>query len=236
MALTATYEGIMNDWNQYNIDNNIQATDNPLADLPEELPLEAPKPKSKVPPKKVLKKPDIKLKPNKSLPEIPRPPFLAASNLSEIDTSSTFIKEFTPSVEYHSKRLGLSPDLMLAQIALETGWGKSAPGYNYGGQKVGSKYKGKSQTFNTKEFVSGLGLTPVTGEKFRAYDSAEEGIKGYFDFFESYDRYKPLFGVGDPIKGADLMAKAGYATDPKYSSKLKNIVKTIQKFRKENNI
>lgn len=239
MALTATYESIMREKQEYDMENNIDMSNNPYMDAPTEGMMELPpshsKAKSKSAPKKAAKK-DVPLKPKSSLPEEPKPPLTAAGDISEVANSKEFIKEFAPTVEYHAQRLGLSPDLMLAQIALETGWGKSAPGYNYGGQKVGANYKGKSQTFNTKEFISGFGMKDVKGEQFRAYDSPAEGIKGYFDFFKSYDRYKPVFGIADPNKGADMMQKVGYATDPKYSAKLKNIIKTVQRLRKENNV
>ena len=239
MALTANYDAIMQEKEQYDRENNIDFSNNPFAEIPTESSMElyTPTVKSnhKVVPKKVLKKEPI-LKPKPELPEEPKPPLQAAGDISESGNSKDFIKEFTPAVEYQAKRLGLSPNLMLAQMALETGWGKSAPGFNYGGQKVGADFKGKSQTFNTQEFIKGLGMQNVAGEKFRSYASAEEGIKGYFDFFKSYDRYKPVFGISDPYKGADMMQKVGYATDPKYAKKLKQIIKTVERVRKENNV
>lgn len=231
MAITATYEAIMREKEKYDEENNIDISNNPLFATPVK--------EIKSPPKKSTAKSTKKesvLKPDSSLPDEPKPPLQAASINSNVKDSTEFVKAFTPSVEYHSQRLGLSPNLMLAQIALETGWGKSAPGFNYGGQKVGSDYKGKTQTFNTKEYINGMGMKSITGEKFRAYNSPAEGIKGFFDFFKSYGRYKPVFGISDPYKAADMMQKVGYATDPKYAKKLKEIVKTVEKIRRENNI
>lgn len=164
-------------------------------------------------------------------------PLTAYKNIEENPKDSVeFIKEFTPLVEHYSKELGLPADLMLAQIALESGWGSKAPGFNYGGQKVGKDWKGKIQSFTTTEFLKNKGYIKSNNEKFRSYANPKEGIKGYFDFFRSYDRYKPLFGVSDPFKGADIMQKTKYATDPKYSKKLKDVIKTVQRLRKEQNI
>lgn len=164
-------------------------------------------------------------------------PLIASQKIEDNPKDSTeFIKEFTPIVEHYSKELGLPADLMLAQIALESGWGSKAPGFNYGGQKVGKDWKGKIQSFTTTEFLKNKGYIKSNNEKFRSYANPKEGIKGYFDFFRSYDRYKPLFGVSDPFKGADIMQKTKYATDPKYSKKLKDVIKTVQRLRKEQNI
>lgn len=137
-----------------------------------------------------------------------------------------FIRMYGSTARNAAKSTGLSEDMMLAQIALETGWGKSAPGYNIGGIKADSRWKGKSRLLTTKEDrKNGL---QTEKHKFRVYDSPEEGFQGYVQFLQQNKRYRPLFGVSDPYAAADIMGRSGYATDRNYTSKLKNMIKQIQ--------
>lgn len=140
-----------------------------------------------------------------------------------------FLQKYGESARLASQESGFSEDLLLAQMALETGWGKHAPGYNFGGVKPGKSWKGKTQTLMTKEFENGKYVRKP--QTFRAYDSAEEGFKGYVDFLSTNKRYGGLKGVTDPFEAADLMGKTGYATDPNYTTSLKNVMKQIQAAR-----
>jgi flagellum-specific peptidoglycan hydrolase FlgJ len=81
----------------------------------------------------------------------------------------------------------------------------------------------------TKEFENGKYVSKP--QTFRAYDSPEEGLKGYVDFLATNKRYGGLKGVVDPFEAADLMGKTGYATDPNYSTSLKNVIRQIQAAR-----
>lgn len=64
------------------------------------------------------------------------------------------------------------------------------------------------------------------------YDSPQEGFKDYVKFLSVNKRYKPLKGILDPYKAAEIMGKSGYATDANYTSKLKNMIKSIQEAKK----
>jgi flagellar protein FlgJ len=137
-----------------------------------------------------------------------------------------FVAKYGESAEKAAQASGISKDLLLAQVALETGWGKHTPGFNMGGIKPGSSWKGKTQVLTTKEFENGKYV--VKPQTFRAYDSPEEGFKGYIDFLLTQKRYKGLQGITDPNQAAEFMGKSGYATDPNYTSSLKNVIKQIQ--------
>ncbi|WOA51296.1 glucosaminidase domain-containing protein [Dickeya solani] len=60
--------------------------------------------------------------------------------------------------------------------------------------------------------------------KFRAYDSPEESFRDYILFLKKNPRYEKLFISNDPIKWADGIASAGYATDAEYADKLKKLI------------
>ena len=78
----------------------------------------------------------------------------------------------------------------------------------------------------TTEFENGKYVKK--SQSFRAYNTIEEGFKGYIDMLMSNNRYQGLRGINDPYKAAEVMGQTGYATDPKYGAKLQNIIKQIQ--------
>lgn len=62
-------------------------------------------------------------------------------------------------------------------------------------------------------------------DSFRAYKNFKESAEDYGKFLTTNPRYKPAFAhSNDPSKFAEAIHAAGYATDPLYSSKLKNII------------
>ena len=75
----------------------------------------------------------------------------------------------------------------------------------------------------TLEFEQGL---PVKKQaNFRAYDSIKESIKDYVDFLQSNPRYnQALKSTNKPEQYLDELQQAGYATDPQYAQKIKNVL------------
>lgn len=137
-------------------------------------------------------------------------------------SKNEFINTFKPIVKKFSEKTGLNSKLLLAQIALETGWGKSVPGFNVGGIKYTGK--GDSQTLMTKEFINGVEKTlPQT---FRKFASLEEGVEAYVNLLLG-KRYERLRNTTDPYEGARILQESGYATDPEYSKKLSKILDMI---------
>ena len=137
-----------------------------------------------------------------------------------------FLKIYGPLARKASQEKGISEDMILAQIALETGWGKHTPGNNIGGIKAGNNWKGKSNNLTTQEQGSS-GLYTTT-QKFRAYNTREEGFNDYVNFLAGNRRYSGIFGITNPYAAADVMGRSGYATDKNYTTKLKNTIKQIQ--------
>ena len=143
-----------------------------------------------------------------------------------------FLKMYGEVAKKAAKETGISEDLMLAQIALESGWGKSTPGYNLGGIKADPSWKGKRNRLMTTEYDKKKGYYK-TPQDFRAYDTPEEGFRGYVDFLMKNKRYKPIIGVDDPFLAAEIMSKTGYATDVEYNQKLKNMVQSVIDWKKK---
>lgn len=112
---------------------------------------------------------------------------------------------------------------IIAQAIHESGWGESklaSKYHNYFGMKCGTAWKGKSVNMSTQEEYSAGSLTTISAN-FRAYDSMEEGVKGYFDFIQ-LPRYSNLKGVTSPRQYLTNIKNDGYATGSNYVDHIMN--------------
>ena len=140
-------------------------------------------------------------------------------------TKNEFIEAIAKYVKKYAYRYGIcvhSP--IIAQAILESGWGTTslAKVHNYFGLKCGGSWSGKRVSKETgEEYQTGV-ITTITAD-FRAYDSMEEGVKGYFEFI-NYSRYSNLKGVTNPFEYIRLIKLDGYATSSTYVEKLTNLI------------
>lgn len=134
-------------------------------------------------------------------------------------TPEEFYRQFLPYAEAVSARTGLDPRLVLAQAALETGYGRSAPGMNYFGIKSHGRSGGN--TLQTQEFEGGRMVSQPAS--FRGYESPEQSFQDYADFLLNNPRYAGVLSATGIENQIAEMAKSGYATDPQYGPKLANI-------------
>ena len=98
-----------------------------------------------------------------------------------------FIEKLGEASQKNYSKYGILPSMTIAQAILESGWGKSelsALYYNFFGMRADSSYTGKSVVLRTGEEIDGV-MIKMDGE-FRAYDSFEEGIEGYYQFITGY--------------------------------------------------
>lgn len=129
-----------------------------------------------------------------------------------------FIQKIAPLIQAEAKKRGYhvaSP--VIAQACVESAYGLSSLGYkyhNYFGLKCGSSWKGKSVNLKTKEEYTAGVLTTIK-DNFRAYDSMEEGVKGYFDFINT-KRYENLKSALTPRDYLERIKADGYATSSSY--------------------
>ncbi len=149
--------------------------------------------------------------------------------LSMFSSPLAFIRAIYPHAKRAAERLGVSPRVLLAQAALETGWGKKVitgadgKGHSYFGIKAGSGWQGASSRVPTLEYRHGV----VQREKasFRIYDDPRKAFDDYVNFLRSSKRYQgALRSRGDDHAFIDGLARAGYATDPAYAAKIRRIM------------
>jgi flagellar protein FlgJ len=146
-----------------------------------------------------------------------------------IQSAEDFVRQLHPYAQQAAKELGVEPKVLLAQAALETGWGRSLIKNSNGGNsfnlfniKADKAWRGKQAQVSTLEFEQGIAKKVNAG--FRSYASFQESFQDYVAFIKSNPRY------GDALKQADNgerylheLQQAGYATDPNYADKVMSI-------------
>lgn len=133
----------------------------------------------------------------------------------------SFIRTFSPMVIQASQDSGLFPSVMMAQAALESGWGESrlAKLYNnFFGIKADKAWKGEQVILSTQEYISGELVTVQDG--FRVYPTPLDSFLDRARFLRRNPRYVNVFLSGSPQQQAQRLQAAGYATDPNYAAKL----------------
>jgi hypothetical protein len=138
------------------------------------------------------------------------------------DRQQQFIAEIAPHAQEIQRQYGVPASIAIAQAALESGWGASTKGNNLYGIKAGNSWNGARIDVATHEFLNGM-MRPVT-DSFRAYASAKDSIWNYGRMLAGNARYAGVVQAGSANEAADELQRAGYATDPKYASKLKEII------------
>ena len=141
-----------------------------------------------------------------------------------------FIASLYPFAKEIESKTGIDARLMLAQSALETGWGQhpilkqdGSPSFNLFGIKANTTWQGDAANITTTEFRGGIAMKEQAN--FRAYNSYAESFNDYAQFLQSNGRYQEALAVSDqPKKFAKELQEAGYATDPKYAEKIGSIV------------
>ncbi|WP_432697705.1 flagellar assembly peptidoglycan hydrolase FlgJ [Marinobacterium sp. YM272] len=146
------------------------------------------------------------------------------------DTPAEFIDQLMPLAEQAAKALGVSPSVLLAQAALETGWGKFITRDAASGQssrnlfniKAGRDWSGDAVQVQTLEYRGGV--PEKEQARFRSYGSYADSFNDYVDFLRSNPRYQQALENGtDPSRFVRELHNAGYATDPDYATKIERI-------------
>jgi flagellar protein FlgJ len=144
-----------------------------------------------------------------------------------------FVQQLWPCAEAAGRELGIAPTHLLAQAALETGWGKSLPcdangnpSFNFFGIKAGADWTGDTVATKTLEFQGGLPTPQVA--RFRAYDSAQDSFRDYVALLRDNPRYAAALNTGNDAQAfATGLQRGGYATDPAYAQKIASIAQNL---------
>jgi peptidoglycan hydrolase FlgJ len=148
-------------------------------------------------------------------------------------SKADFVRTYMPHAEKAARALGVDPHALLAQAALETGWGKSVPcnangdcSFNLFGVKA-TGWSGASVTVPTLEFEEGIPVRKV--ERFRTYDSPADSFVDYARLIAGSSRYENALGAGGDVAAfASALQQGGYATDPQYATKVVRVADEVR--------
>ena len=144
-------------------------------------------------------------------------------------SNNEFVSRLWPHAINAANSLGVPAQFLVAQAALETGWGKSeivladgSPSYNLFGVKAGRNWAGPSVEIQTTEYVDGVAQS--SRERFRVYGSYAEAFQDYANLLRANPRFSGVLGQQDGTQFARSLQQGGYATDPAYADKLARII------------
>lgn len=146
------------------------------------------------------------------------------------DSPEHFVELLMPMAEEAAQKIGVDPRVLIAQAALETGWGQhiskdsTKSSFNLFNIKA-TNWSGNKVSIQTTEYREGLKMTEQ--DDFRAYANYKESFDDYINLIQNSPRYEQaLQNVENPVKYLEELQKAGYATDPKYAQKIERIFKS----------
>jgi flagellar protein FlgJ len=157
----------------------------------------------------------------------------AALSNHSFDEPKDFVTALIKPAQKVQKTLGVPFEVVIAQAALETGWGQKMIKDQDGGTsnnlfniKADSRWAGDKITKDTLEFEQGAMIKK--SEPFRTYQSLTDSVDDYINFLSTSERYQDaLQDSGNVEHFLQGLQKAGYATDPQYADKILGTLKTV---------
>lgn len=160
----------------------------------------------------------------------------AASTVGDIDftgKSSGFISQMLAPAMDAAKKSGIPHQLIIAQAALESGWGnqeiltkEGKPSHNLFGIKATPGWKGETTEITTTEYINGAAQKVKAA--FRVYGSYTEALSDYAELIANNPRYQDVTRASTPEHAAKVLQRGGYATDPQYANKLISIIQKVK--------
>jgi len=157
------------------------------------------------------------------------------------ESPEEFVNALWPMAEKSAQKLGVKPEVLLSQAALETGWGKAViknsqgSSFNLFNIKADNRWEGNKIAKVSLEYENGIAVN--RNSYFRSYDNLQQSFDDYVKFIQNNPRYqKALEHVDNSEQYLHGIQKAGYATDPEYANKILRVMNsdTIQQNVKQN--
>ena len=149
----------------------------------------------------------------------------------EFTSPDDFVNKLLPAAINVAKTIGIDPKLLLAQAALETGWGAKIAklpngecSHNLFGIKASHDWEGGKVATKTTEYTNGILERKI--DWFRSYTGFEDSMRDYVKLIGGSARYNASrANVQTPEMYTQALQDAGYATDPNYANKILQIYK-----------
>jgi flagellar protein FlgJ len=147
-----------------------------------------------------------------------------------------FLRQIAPLAQEAGQRLGVSPDVLAAHAALESGWGakpvRRADGsssHNLFGIKAGASWRGEIAEAATTEYEPGQAQPTTLRQDFRSYASPAQSFQDLTQLLLNNPRYQAALQTGGNAQAyGQALQKGGYATDPAYADKLARVAARIK--------
>ncbi|MGS0695578.1 flagellar assembly peptidoglycan hydrolase FlgJ [Shewanella sp. 0m-4] len=144
-----------------------------------------------------------------------------------------FVARLYPHAQKAAEALGTTPEVLIAQSALETGWGQKMVKGHQGQQsnnlfniKADNRWQGDKASVSTLEYEQGIAVKQQAN--FRVYDDIGQSFNDFVSFVSNGERYQDAMKqAANPQAFIRSLQDAGYATDPKYADKVIQVMKTI---------
>ncbi len=164
---------------------------------------------------------------------LPSTAFRETQKTVKFASREEFLATLYPHAEKAAKALGTEPEVLLAQSALETGWGQKivrgnngAPSHNLFNIKADRRWDGDRANVSTLEFEQGIAVRQKAD--FRVYADFEHSFNDFVSFISDGERYQDAKKVAaSPKQFIRALQEAGYATDPKYAEKVIKVMQSI---------
>ncbi|WP_312458202.1 flagellar assembly peptidoglycan hydrolase FlgJ [Pseudescherichia sp.] len=164
---------------------------------------------------------------------MPKTPDGAGNDAALSGDSKEFLAQLSLPARLASEQSGVPHHLILAQAALESGWGQrqikrenGEPSFNLFGVKASGSWKGPTTEITTTEYENGE--AKKVKAKFRVYGSYLEALSDYVGLLSRNPRYAAVTSAATAEQGAQALQSAGYATDPNYARKLTSMIQQLK--------
>lgn len=155
-----------------------------------------------------------------------------SSNMTFADRND-FIAKLYPHAKKAADSLGTQPEVLIAQSALETGWGQKMikrqggdSSNNLFNIKADNRWQGDKAAVRTLEFEQGVAVQQRAD--FRVYDGIKQSFDDFVSFISDGPRYQEAMKkAANPNEFIKALQDAGYATDPEYANKVIKVMKSL---------
>ncbi|GIU43538.1 flagellar assembly peptidoglycan hydrolase FlgJ [Shewanella colwelliana] len=151
------------------------------------------------------------------------------------ESREAFITALYPHAQEAAKAIGTTPEVLIAQSALETGWGQKMirradgePSNNLFNIKADRRWQGDKAGVSTLEFEQGVAVKQRAD--FRVYEDFKQSFDDFVSFIKEGPRYQEAVKqAANPERFIKGLQDAGYATDPKYADKVMKVLQSVTK-------
>jgi flagellar protein FlgJ len=156
-------------------------------------------------------------------------PPLQVEKKAAFNAPHEFIQTLRPLAQDAAEQLGIDAEALLAQAAVETGWGRymmhadEQNAHNLFGIKADKRWHGEHVTVPTLEYGEHGKQTQLA--QFRKYQSFGESFADYVEFIQTQPRYADARAANGNEAYFTALQAAGYATDPNYAQKIMHVMR-----------